>query len=181
MLAAAARAGDAQAICGLGLCHLEGHVVSVNVPAAIEHFTFAVNMGHTRALLHTGRARLKACEHRQALEAFRQAAYHGVAEAHWHIAVMLENGLGGPKDLEGARRHYSLAKSHQYRVKGETEHLRDALAGNSTAMAGHSQTSAQQTAAQSPRAHEVMFSLERHAGITPCSEHQAGPRPMGWQ
>ena len=71
---------------------------------------------------------------------------------------MLENGLGGPKDLEGARRHYSLARSHQYPVKGETEHLRDALVGNSTAMANPSHNSAQQIALQSPRAHEVRCS-----------------------
>lgn len=165
MLAAASRSGDAQAICGLGLCHLEGHVVSMNVPVAIEHLMLAADVGYTRALLHIGRARLKQCEHRMALEAFRNAAYQGVAEAHRHIAVMLENGLGGPKDLEGARRHYSLAKSHQYHVKGETEHLRDALAGNSTALAGNSQNSAQQAAAQSPRIHEVLCTPQHIPGI----------------
>lgn len=156
MLASAAHSGDPQAICGLGLCHLDGHIVSVNVPAAIEHFNVAADMGYTRALLHIGRAQLKLRKHRLALEAFRHASFRGVAEAHWHIAVMLENGLGGPKDLEGARRHYSLAKSHQYHVKGETEHLRDALAGNSTALsAGHTQSLAQ-PAAQPQRSHEVL-------------------------
>jgi tetratricopeptide (TPR) repeat protein len=136
MLGAAAEAGDVEAICSLGLCYLEGSAVPQNVAAALERFSAAAELGHSRALLCAGRAWLKLGEHREALEAFRRAALQGVRAAHWHVAVMLETGLGVARDPDGARLHYDLARSEpgepgevKGEVKGETELLRTALAG----------------------------------------------------
>ena len=125
LFAAAAAAGDAEAINQLGIMHEDGLVVDHSVVDHTGHtglsearrlYARAARLGHDRATNNLGFACAAAGEHAEAARHFRAAALvHGDADAAHNLGNFYETGVGVEKDLREAARLYAeaAAKGHE--------------------------------------------------------------------
>jgi TPR repeat protein len=126
LFAAAAAAGDAEAINQLGIMHEDGlvldedngvgHTGHTGLSEARRLYARAARLGHDRATNNLGFACAAAGEHALAARHFRSAALvHGDADAAHNLGNFYETGVGVEKDVREAARLYAeaAAKGHE--------------------------------------------------------------------
>ena len=107
-------AGDAEAMCHLGLCYLRGQGVEQNHQLAVEWFEKAAALGDAFAMRCLGFAYRDGegveQDHEAAVEWFEKAAALGDVSAMYNLGCAYLNGQGVAQDHEAAVEWFELAR-----------------------------------------------------------------------
>ncbi len=110
---------DAEAMCKLGDCYIQGDGVPINLFKAVELFRKAEALGNPLAQCRIGESYMNCwCverDEKKAVEYFRKSAEQGCAEGQFQLGFVYLKGTGVEKDLEEAVKWFKLAAEHDHK------------------------------------------------------------------
>ena len=100
--------GDALSQYSLGVMHLQGLGVSIDVSKAAEYFAAAADQDLAVAQTHLGILFLDQGDTKTATKYFERAAHNGHIEAYYHLAEMINKGIGQERSCGMAAMYYKI-------------------------------------------------------------------------